>query len=770
MKNKTSLLVILLFLFLPLIAFWRNFDFSGLNLTFFHADFAGFYFPEFVFGTQLINDIRHGKYLLDILWDPYHMLGLPLVGGIDRIGLFYPVKAIFYYIASFFPRSSLIYFATSYSLLHMSFAGIFTYLFTKECLKLSSFASFVAGLVYAFGGTFIYLIVYINHVTGLAFLPLTLYFLVTSIERNSYKRAVLAGFSLAPILLAGYFPMFFYNNMFITIFLLFYFTKNLKTFATSIKYIILANIIAILLSGVVLLPNIELSQLAERQAYNLVGSSSNPANPDDMINYFIPHLYGVDKSGRVYGYVGILSLILIALAIKHGQNRVIGFSVISILIFLVMSFGSMTFLHALMYKLLPLYGNFRRPAVLHYIIGLNLSFLVGYAVHLIESKKIEQTTLNKFGGYLLAIIGLVWLSYFFIRPLVPVIATSNEMIYSTFIVLIFTLGSVIVIRYLLSEHPVVFRTALVFVLLIDLFTLNARTTGNNSDYDPRVINSTSEIVRNYQNVLKDGHSRAYFHESTLRYHSGPEQIYQIDGYYGLNPKQYGLLMTHYGRDGWINPASPLLDMLGVKYIFTSRGLAPEEKHKVKIASKMSLPEQDFGRFLSTNGAKIPAGTEVFAYENLDVFPRTYLVGERPVVSTDEDAVKMLDTLQLRNSAVITSRDPELPGLSYRQEGSNTTLREYRNSYVKVDVTSNGNSLLILSDAYFPGWNAYIDGVKTTIYKANVALRGVFINDGKHVVEFKYEPRSFYMGLGISFTTLLLTLFYLLSPYKNRART
>jgi len=54
--------------------------------------------------------------------------------------------------------------------------------------------------------------------------------------------------------------------------------------------------------------------------------------------------------------------------------------------------------------------------------------------------------------------------------------------------------------------------------------------------------------------------------------------------------------------------------------------------------------------------------------------------------------------------------------------------------------------LFVADSYYPGWQARLDGVRTPIYRANVAGRAVWVPAGTRRVSFAYRPRSFYGGL------------------------
>ena len=65
------------------------------------------------------------------------------------------------------------------------------------------------------------------------------------------------------------------------------------------------------------------------------------------------------------------------------------------------------------------------------------------------------------------------------------------------------------------------------------------------------------------------------------------------------------------------------------------------------------------------------------------------------------------------------------------------------------------ALLVVSDAYYPGWTATIDGRDVAVRRANFALRAVAIPAGDHVVEFHYRPWSLRAGAAVSAITAML---------------
>jgi len=69
--------------------------------------------------------------------------------------------------------------------------------------------------------------------------------------------------------------------------------------------------------------------------------------------------------------------------------------------------------------------------------------------------------------------------------------------------------------------------------------------------------------------------------------------------------------------------------------------------------------------------------------------------------------------------------------------------------VEMDVALSGRGLLVVSDAYFPGWEAEANGERVPIYRAHAAFRAIPLEAGEYRVEMRYEPMSFRLGLAIS---------------------
>jgi len=66
----------------------------------------------------------------------------------------------------------------------------------------------------------------------------------------------------------------------------------------------------------------------------------------------------------------------------------------------------------------------------------------------------------------------------------------------------------------------------------------------------------------------------------------------------------------------------------------------------------------------------------------------------------------------------------------------------------------GGGLLVLTDQFYPGWTATIDGQPAPIHRADYLFRGVLLPAGSHRVEFLYWPASFRIGATVSALALV----------------
>jgi len=80
---------------------------------------------------------------------------------------------------------------------------------------------------------------------------------------------------------------------------------------------------------------------------------------------------------------------------------------------------------------------------------------------------------------------------------------------------------------------------------------------------------------------------------------------------------------------------------------------------------------------------------------------------------------------------------------------------YAAGTVKIHSSASADAWLVLSDTYYPGWVASVDGQPTSVLRGDLLFRVVPVPAGEHDVEFHFEPASVKLGLLISLVALLL---------------
>jgi hypothetical protein len=83
--------------------------------------------------------------------------------------------------------------------------------------------------------------------------------------------------------------------------------------------------------------------------------------------------------------------------------------------------------------------------------------------------------------------------------------------------------------------------------------------------------------------------------------------------------------------------------------------------------------------------------------------------------------------------------------------------------IKIQVEMITPGFLVLTDTYYPGWTAYCDGQRKKILRANGISRAVYLETGRHQVEFKFRPKPLYWGFLITFLTGAFVLAVQISP-------
>jgi hypothetical protein len=165
---------------------------------------------------------------------------------------------------------------------------------------------------------------------------------------------------------------------------------------------------------------------------------------------------------------------------------------------------------------------------------------------------------------------------------------------------------------------------------------------------------------------------------------------------------------------------------------------------------------------------------VGVYENLKALPRAWFA-PRSVVVPSAEVLSAIKTGKLNNGSPVNLRDTvlleselfgkrqlktPLANLSHETSASEPANAEvkitrYQPHRIELQTDNATAGFLVLSEIYFRGWEAWVDGQRVSVERVNFTLRGVELSPGKHTVEFVFRAPSFRSGAILSAIGALL---------------
>jgi hypothetical protein len=162
------------------------------------------------------------------------------------------------------------------------------------------------------------------------------------------------------------------------------------------------------------------------------------------------------------------------------------------------------------------------------------------------------------------------------------------------------------------------------------------------------------------------------------------------------------------------------------------------------------------------------GDQFWRYAVSDAAPRLYL------------AERMLFAPDVRSALERVARPDFRPGRDAVLLGSNQSTTADIGTGT-IETTALGSELvrarvslpvagfLVVSDSWYPGWFASVDGMPADIVRTNGIVRGVYVPSGTHDVEMRYSPSSFRVGSRISLAAAVLLLAIATRASRSRYR-
>jgi hypothetical protein len=163
------------------------------------------------------------------------------------------------------------------------------------------------------------------------------------------------------------------------------------------------------------------------------------------------------------------------------------------------------------------------------------------------------------------------------------------------------------------------------------------------------------------------------------------------------------------------------------------------------------------------------------YDRQDALSRAYVVPAAQVLDDDAATARLRDpSFEPRQGAVLA---PSATAASVAADPSGShpvgtaAFRVDQPEHIVIGATATADSYLVLSDSWYPGWRATVDGTDVPIERANLLFRAVRLGPGEHTVEFRYEPRSVRLGAQVSGGSIVVAVLLLIGAliWQRRRR-
>ncbi|HEX2958285.1 MAG TPA: YfhO family protein [Chitinispirillaceae bacterium] len=760
--KHSDFLAILFILLITIIYYWPVLSLSGTIWN----DFIEQYLPYRMFATRAL------KALTFPFWNPYSFSGMPFFADLQTAVL-YPFNLLLALFSNQAGTNAVIF---EYQIIfHIFLAGTFTYLLARNFQR-GIFASIAAALAFMFSGFATTHIFHISMIHSLPWLPLSLLLLRKSLKQHSFLNAALCGLSLAFLSLAGHPQMILYIHYLLGAYLLYHLYEIRRETPLARKWIIAISLFCVAIfsgigiSAVQLLPVRELSQESVRPKMTFEEVSEGSFRPYRFITMIVPNFFGIPNRqnsqattpywgmahddfdpGRHYYwetsmYVGIVTIVLSAVALILFRSPPLIFFFIISMLSLIIALGQSGGLYYIFYQIMPGFKMFRSPARIAIIFSLASALCAAFGFDgLIQQVKSKETFNKKnlflfLGTFstLIVISTLIFASGAFKTSITSFII--NQGFFGSDAAQI----SQAVDRSIYSYATLqLWITAILF--LLTTATLFALFRG----YINTVSASVLLLILICSDMLAFGYGYCADTTDPNLLYKPNNLINSMHAEYKKEPFRFNSRSSAPGRD----------DISGGEMIFkrnegTVHELFLMEGYNPLRLKRQLLERKD--RTLDILNVKYKINVDrttgqIGILPHTTAFPRVWFAHAYQVQNNELKILQDLESPSFNHkTSVILEEKPDFPSGNQNDTCiSSVKMTSWGMNKITTQLTTDKPGFLVLSEIFYPAWKAKVDGKSTTIYRANYALRAIPVAAGNHTVICEYDDDSFKIGLIIS---------------------
>jgi len=661
-------------------------------------------------------------------WNPNSFSGNPHLANYQS-AVFSPFNLLFF----MFP------FVEAWSLLVLLqplLAAVFTYVLLRE-FKISKAGSAVGSIAFMFCGFMVVWMAYGTLSFAILFLPFSLFAIERWFNKKGKLPLVVLTLSIPLSFFSGHFQTSLYFLAFTTLFLFFKILQNRKI----ILPIIAAFVLGVLISLVQIIPSIQF-YLESTRSEIFLNQGGIPLFY--LINLFSPDFFGNPVTRNDwFGYyaewasfVGIIPLMLSLIAFNRKNKTIVFFSIISIVVLLLaIDSPIQRFITDLK---IPVIST-SNPTRIIVLLSFSLSVLAGFGFDKLKEfvdRGLVKKVLPLFFAIAVLISGVWFMLFVSNAPSENLEISKRNFILPTLIFIIFSL---------IAFTGTIRRQGLLLFLILFLVAFDSlRFAQKWMPFDPKeLVFSDTPVIAGIAENIGFGRIFGNFGANIDTYYGFPS----IEGYDPLYIERYGEFIRSSGNGEFTSAersvvrlprrgefTDRVLDLLGVSLIFhpiadTNQSWA----YPVWENPNRFVPVFNDGNF------------EI--YRNHTALERVRLFYNFEIIKEKQEIIERFYSrdFDFRN-VLILEEEPNVNSkfkiqnskLDKRPEGS-VKIISYTPNVVTIEAKTEAPALVFLSDNFYPGWKAFVNGKETKILRTDYSFRAVVVPEGESIVEFGYKP-------------------------------
>jgi len=734
----------------------------------FYRDLGPYFYP---LRFSLAQSFQAGELPL---WDRHMAMGFPLLADFQS-GAFY-LPHLFYFILPFFAALRVTF------LFHYLVAASGSYILCRRW-DYPPYLSLIGAILFTFGGMLVSLTNLLNHFQTAVWLPWVI-FLGEKVVRSCRWKDFLA-FTLASLLqfLAGSPEIYAMSMGLLSLDLL-----RVRSEKEGMSYWrvfllpVAANVLILGLAMIQILPTMELFQVSRGsipvQYKENVTWSLHPLNVinlfflDKEINTYVGngvHLFFLQDIPLLLShYIGVISLlgVLIWLFYVPRKEKVVLLGVI--IASLVLAAGRYTPVYPFLFQHAPFFNLFRFPEKFFFLTYAMLLFIALRGLfYLVQSNDSSSrgpllilwvVYLILFVFYLFLRFDTAALSRFIAWSThSPLLSTSTLGLTSAALVNLERQMALLfgILLLLLLWKKARLRTTLSQGLIVGLAFVDLASAHRPYQFflDPNFIYQGSRIIK----APDPEPSRLFYYAGDSNLHPSYYRVLRQLTFAELHPLIFNNVLPNTGILHEIDYMQEIDALMRWPYVFflDFANKLPAERLYLLLGA---LNVKYINSFQPLADAKALTLIRHFPehpswlYKIDRTVPRAYVVSK---VTEEKNPLQILTRLSSAqfNPLEEVILDQAVPVDGKRSFRGRAAIVKYGNSYVAVRAFLNNPGVLVLADSFYPGWQVSVDGNESKILRANFFFRAVSLPAGEHLVEFRYRPASFTIGLAISLATL-----------------